>query len=122
MDQAAIEAEWNRLVAERRALRREVADAIDDITARAHDPFGMASRVREHPLLSAGLAAGAGAVFGLLKARSRASGRGGLGAGLVDLAIRTFAPWLPRARRAGHEGDPPKRSARDDALEHPNGR
>jgi hypothetical protein len=111
-DDATVLAEWTRLRAERAVLRRELAGGLRALEERVKDPFGLRRAVRENPVLSAVIAAGAAAILVRLAvgrgsdegpARKRAAGRHAespaptaLDEALHDLFLRVVSPWIAR--------------------------
>jgi hypothetical protein len=107
---ASADPEWERLVAERVAVRRALVESLDALEARARDPFRLKRAIRRHPVLTAGIAAGAGALLVRLvvgrgsvppsrpDAAPRESDRGSapLVDSLLDLARRAATPWVAR--------------------------
>jgi hypothetical protein len=114
--------DWARARAERAALRADLSRTMSTLDARARDPFGLKEKIRKHPVLAAGIAAGAGAVLVNLLV-----GRGGGGGGdrrddeerggpsrngdspaldaLRDVAVRVATPWIT-GWIAEHLGEP----------------
>jgi len=110
-DDSARRDEWARLVAERAAARASLARSLHALDVRARDPFGLKAKVRKHPYLVAGIAAGAGAVLVnlLMPKGGPDSGKGGEVDGgaarddgpnafdkLRDAALRVAAPWVTK--------------------------
>jgi hypothetical protein len=110
-DSAARREEWARLRAERAALRETFVQSVHALEVRAQDPFGLKEKVRRHPFLAAGLAAGAGAILvNLLMPRRSADAGNGEAArtdakddrgspvfdALRDAALRVAGPWVTR--------------------------
>jgi hypothetical protein len=123
-DEAARRDEWARLRAERAATRASLARSLHALDVRARDPFRLKEKIRKHPYLVAGIAAGAGAVLVNLlmpKGSSDAGKRcadddadaGDDGGGsrvfdsLRDAALRVATPWITRfvAERLGQYVD-----------------
>lgn len=112
----ALREEWDRLRTERAALRAQLSGSLDGLSERAHDPFGLKAKFQRHPLLFAGLAAGAGALLVNLLVprgapgdeRSRAAPREDEGPDLLgslrDTALRALTPWLTQFLQE-HLGD-----------------
>lgn len=107
MTRSTLGPDWERLCAERQALRDTLTSIKADADHRLRDPFGMKEAVRRHPILSAALAAGAGAVLvNVLLPPGREDGKdggkapkddGALGPileSLRDVALRVATPWI----------------------------
>jgi len=108
---AARDRHWRELRAERAAARAALVESLDAIEARARDPLRLKKRMREHPILFAGVAAGAGALLVRLflggrdaapapavreaPSRPRAE-RPDLLETLRDAALRVATPWVTR--------------------------
>jgi hypothetical protein len=103
--------ELETLRAERAAARGELVRSLEALQERARDPFRLKETIRRHPALSAGVAAGAGALLLNLLAGRRTSDRracsgsaaskihrgdSDLFAVLRDLAVKTATPWIDR--------------------------
>jgi hypothetical protein len=102
---------WKELRAERAAARAALVESLDAIEARASDPLRLKQRMRKHPILFAGVAAAAGAIFVRIfmggrdaapapaatdaSRRSRAE-RPDLLETLRDAALRAAQPWVTR--------------------------
>jgi hypothetical protein len=100
---------WKELRAERAAARAALVASLDAIEARASDPLRLKQRMRKHPVLYAGVAAGAGALLIRLfmggrdaepapaardaPSRPRAE-RPDLLETLRDAALRVATPWV----------------------------
>jgi len=116
--------EWERLRAERAATRASLVQSLHALDVRARDPFGLKEKVRKHPYLVAGIAAGAGAVLvNLLMPKGSSDGGKGRAAddvdsaddgvgsrvfdSLRDAALRVVTPWITRfvAERLGRYVD-----------------
>lgn len=110
-DDAALRDEWARVTAERAALRADLSRTMTTLDARARDPFGLKEKIRKHPVLAAGIAAGAGAVLVNLfvgrgggdERRDSAEAGGPSRNGnspaldaLRDVALRVATPWITR--------------------------
>lgn len=120
--------DWDDLLAERAAARNELVRALAALDARMRDPLRIKETIRRHPLVAAGVAAGAGAL--LVRAFIPSGGRdtragdgpeGPPAPSLLDewsdAAIRAAGPLLARfvqdqllaaaetAERYGPEGD-----------------
>jgi len=123
-DDAARRDEWARLCAERAASRASLVQSLHALDARARDPFRLKEKMRKHPLLVAGIAAGAGALlvnFLMPRGSPDAGERRDADAGadkeddggpgvfdsLRDAALRVAAPWVARfvAERIGRYVD-----------------
>jgi hypothetical protein len=112
--------EWARARAERAVFRADLARTMTTLDARARDPFGLKEKVRRHPVLAAGIAAGAGAILVNLLVRGgadddrRDAGEGGSPSrngdspaldALRDVAVRVATPWIT-SWIAEHLGEP----------------
>jgi hypothetical protein len=110
-DAAARRDEWERLRAERAATRTSLVRSLHALEVRARDPFRLKEKVRKHPYLAAGIAAGAGAVLVNLLMPKGSSDSGKSDAAdadakddggsrvfdsLRDAALRVAAPWVTR--------------------------
>lgn len=108
--------EWEVLRAERAVARRRWRSAADELTERAHDPFGLRKLIADHPVVATGIGAAAGALLVKLlfgrsgKSRDGSSQRNGAphddddtakgpaanvwSTILRDAALRIAVPWL----------------------------
>jgi hypothetical protein len=108
---AARDRHWESLRAERAAARAALVASLDKIEERARDPFRLKERMRKHPVLFTGIAAGAGALLVkmILGARDAAPAPPARDAGarsrdeapdlletLRDAALRVATPWVTR--------------------------
>lgn len=97
---------WDRLAAEREALRTRLVATLRALDARAADPLGLMEAVRRHPYVAAGGAAAAGAVLVNLLAppqggeppangdRAPSDGVSVLIDALRDAAVRAVSPFI----------------------------
>ncbi len=106
----AAQEEWDRLVAERAAARARLARSLDLLAVRAKDPLRLKETIRRHPIVAAGLAAGAGALLVrlLLRGPAREEEKAArvertpeddapsIFDALRDAAIRAAAPYVAR--------------------------
>lgn len=102
--------EWDRLRAERAALRGDLAANLAALEARARDPFGLREKIRRHPVAAAAMAAGAGALLVRVLVPGAPARCDGSHAGraappdesaplldaLRDALLRAAAPWIRR--------------------------
>ena len=111
MSHPARDEHWRQLRAERAAARAALVSSLDAIEARASDPLRLKERMRKHPVLFAGVAAGAGALLIKMimggrdpapapesresESRARVDGPD-LMETLRDAAVRAAAPWVTR--------------------------
>ena len=112
-DDSSRREKWERLRAERAAARASLAQSLHALDVRARDPFRLKEKIRKHPYLVAGIAAGAGAVLvNLLMPKGSSDGgkrgaddgadAGDAGGGsrvfdaLREAALRVAGPWLTR--------------------------
>lgn len=113
--------EWEILRAERDLARRRLRGAADGLAARAKDPLGLRTFVREHPVAATGIGAAAGALLvKMLLGGARPPrddephGNGAApparawSAVLRDAALGIAVPWLLRVlkERVGRALDP----------------
>ena len=111
MSDIARDRHWKELRAERAAARAALVESLDAIEARARDPLRLKERMRKHPILFAGIAAGAGALLVRLFMGGRDAApapamrespsppraeRPDLIDTLRDAALRAATPWVTR--------------------------
>lgn len=120
---------WDRLAAERAALRADLARSIRALAERSADPFGVKGLVRRHPLLAAGGAAALGAVLGRALAPPRehvcdgrcapppsaAADAPDPFAPLRDALVRAATPWVESLLDDAPPAPDTDRAPREDA-------
>jgi len=103
------DAHWKELHAEHAAARAALIESLEAIEERARDPLRLKQRMRKHPVLFAGIAAGAGALLVRLVMGGRDAAPATREAPhrpraeppdlletLRDAALRVATPWVTR--------------------------